>query len=535
MKRNQGPESKYGGGKINYTASRIMGVRNDNQPSEAWFRCLKGSEASQSPPVVNLTVTFQNFINEELSKAFRDDTLHVAQLISLRSAHESTIGVDRNVLTLVLSACALFDNDNDMRICTNDQLKLLCQHYDQTGSGLVYIVNGLPRMSKPIRDEDIKEWLRVVYDPKKEEDDYLEYYHQFNIGLLMVTPSSINHACYPSTSLPIMVQHKNLPNQCSCCTFWDSSICCHSLSVAERVQPLTPISLSEMFHLVYVNYPCSINRPGPKRSTHSCRRYTPGPTIFHDHFGLSHGYLDPRFLFLANLTVNQKLDIARDRKSSFHSQPQTSMTTNCMMELILEGTALGEDIVQGCSATGSAPLFLKRHQERKNSQWPPLPPVPGFGPNAGLLFKNHVYPPGVDVESPFHTCTYLIPTHVQVFRDVPNADMYLPVSLVCELVHLPLSTIIADTMLNQLRQQKDKLKNHHCGGDNLKRSVIRVLGKKHPCIPSLNVVLVSVEFSENLPFHAYNVFVDQLKRCLGSPFDGSLSSTVLLKTRETNL
>jgi hypothetical protein len=55
--------------------------------------------------------------------------------------------------------------------------------------------------------------------------------------------------------------------------------------------------------------------------------------------------------------------------------------------------------------------------------------------------------------------------------------------------------------------------------------------EKHPCIPSLNVVLVSVEFSENLPFHAYNVFVDQLKHCLGSTFDGSLSSTVLLKTR----
>jgi hypothetical protein len=65
----------------------------------------------------------------------------------------------------------------------------------------------------------------------------------------------------------------------------------------------------------------------------------------------------------------------------------------------------------------------------------------------------------------------------------------------------------------------------------LKRSVIRVLGQKHPCIPSFNVVLVSVEFSENLPFHAYNVFVDQLKHCLGPPFDGSLSSTVLLKTR----
>jgi hypothetical protein len=129
-----------------------------------------------------------------------------------------------------------------------------------------------------------------------------------------------------------------------------------------------------------------------------------------------------------------------------------------MMELILEGTALGEDIVQGCSATGSSPLFLKRHQERKNSQWPPPPPVPGFGPNAGLLYKNHVYPPGVDVESPFHTCTYLIPAHVQVFRDVPNADMYLPLSLVCELVRLPLNTIIADTMLNHLQQQKDKLK-----------------------------------------------------------------------------
>jgi hypothetical protein len=218
-----------GGGKINYTASRIMGVHNDNQPSEAWFCCLKGSEASQSPPVVNLTVNFQNFINEELPKAFQDDTLHVAQLISLRSAHESAIGVDQNVPTLVLSACALFDNDNDMRICTNDQLKPLYQHYDQTGGGSVYIVNGLPRMGKSIRDEDIKEWLRVVYDPKKEEDDYLEYYHQINIGLSMVTPSSIDHACYPSMSLPIMVQHQNLPYRCSCRTFGDSSICYHSL------------------------------------------------------------------------------------------------------------------------------------------------------------------------------------------------------------------------------------------------------------------------------------------------------------------
>jgi hypothetical protein len=42
---------------------------------------------------------------------------------------------------------------------------------------------------------------------------------------------------------------------------------------------------------------------------------------------------------------------------------------------------------------------------------------------------------------------------------------------------------------------------------------------------------VSVEFSENLPFHAYDVFVDQFKHCLGLPFDESLSSTVLLKTR----
>jgi hypothetical protein len=36
--------------------------------------------------------------------------------------------------------------------------------------------------------------------------------------------------------------------------------------------------------------------------------------------------------------------------------------------------------------------------------------------------------------------------------------MYLPLSLVCELVRLPLNTIIADTMLNHLQQQKDKLK-----------------------------------------------------------------------------
>jgi hypothetical protein len=46
MKCNQGPDSKYGGSRINYSASRIMVVRNDNQPSEAWFRCFKGSEAS---------------------------------------------------------------------------------------------------------------------------------------------------------------------------------------------------------------------------------------------------------------------------------------------------------------------------------------------------------------------------------------------------------------------------------------------------------------------------------------------------------
>jgi hypothetical protein len=97
MKRNQGPDSNYGGGKINYSASQIMGVRNDNQPSEEWLRVLKGSEASQTPPVVNLTVNFANFLNLELEKAFRHDTLHVSNLDSLRSAHGSMIARDRSV------------------------------------------------------------------------------------------------------------------------------------------------------------------------------------------------------------------------------------------------------------------------------------------------------------------------------------------------------------------------------------------------------------------------------------------------------
>jgi hypothetical protein len=181
---------------------------------------------------------------------------------------------DQNVPTLVLAACALLDIDTYMSIRTNDQLKLLCNHYDQTGVGLVYFVNGLPRIGRPICNEDIKEWLRIVFYPSCKEDDYLEYYHQINIGLSMVTPSPVDHAGVPTTSLLIIVQHKNLPFTCSYAIFWDSSICHHPLSVADHVKRLTPICLKDKFHLVYIQNPGgSINRPGPKRKTHPRQRF----------------------------------------------------------------------------------------------------------------------------------------------------------------------------------------------------------------------------------------------------------------------
>jgi hypothetical protein len=135
------------------------------------------------------------------------------------------------------------------------------------------------------------------------------------------------------------------------------------------------------------------------------------------------------------------------------------------------------------------------------------------------------------MESPSETRTYLIPSHAKLFEDVPHAASYLVIALVCDLLCLPLTNIIASTMLDNLLLQKLKLKAYNYGGDNLKQSVIRVLGKDHPCIPTLNLQFVSAVFWENLPFHAHNIFVDQLNHCLGSPFDGSLSSTVLLKTQ----
>jgi hypothetical protein len=176
------------------------------------------------------------------------------------------------------------------------------------------------------------------------------------------------------------------------------------------------------------------------------------PTKYHHHFGLSHGFLDTRFLFLANLTLNQMLDLARDRHSNFHSQPQTSVTTNCLMEMILEGTALGEHIVQTCAATGLPPFSLNVIGKGRLIN-APLPPIPGFGPNAGLLFQYHVYPPGVNMDNRDKTASYPIPSHANLFEDIPHARMFLPVALVCELLRSPLTTILAITMLVQLRLQ----------------------------------------------------------------------------------
>jgi hypothetical protein len=173
---------------------------------------------------------------------------------------------------MVLAACALFDTNTDITVC-------LCLHYDQSGVGLVYIANGLPRLGKPIRDEDIKEWLRVVFGPNPEEDDYLEYFHQINIGLSMVTPSHVDHAGVPEPSLPIMVQHKNLPFKCTCHTFWNSSICHHSLSVADLIERLSLISLNEMIQLVYINNPGALKRPGCSRKIHTRHRYKQARSI----------------------------------------------------------------------------------------------------------------------------------------------------------------------------------------------------------------------------------------------------------------
>ena len=356
QQRNQGPESKYGGGRLNYTASQIMGVRNDNQPSEAWFRLLKGSEASQTPPVVHLSVNFENFLNTELERLFQYDTLHVSRLPSLRSAHGTMIPRDRSIPTLVLAACALLDTNIDQIVRTHDQLKTLCENYNQSGCEKVYIVNGLPRMGKSIQDEDVKEWLRVVYNPNPHVDDYVEYYHQILIGLSLVNPT-LDKEEDTITDHPIMVQHQNLPYTCTCREFWDSAICHCSLSVADNVTGLSPVGLNDMFHMVYSNNPGHLKRPGPKRKTHTRQRYKTEPTRFHRHFGLPLDFLDPRFLFLANLTFKQILDLARSRKSNFHGQTQNTLSGNSLMELILEGTRLADTLLECCGMAGTVPSF----------------------------------------------------------------------------------------------------------------------------------------------------------------------------------
>jgi hypothetical protein len=524
MKRNQGPDSNYGGGKINYSASQIMGVRNDNQPSEAWFRILKGSEASQTPPVVNLTVNFHNFLNEELGKAFKYDTLHVAKLTSLRTAHGSMICRDRSVPTLVLAACALFDSRVDMAVRTNDELKQLCEFYDRTGDGLIYLVNGLPRLGKSIQDEDIREWLRVVFDPNPQEDDYVMYYHQIVIGLSLVT-STLD----PGPSLPIVVQHCNLPFTCTCREFWDSSLCHCSLSVADQMNELTPFCLTDMFHLIYSHNPGHITLPGPRKRIHTRQRYSRFPTRFHQTFGLPHNFLDNRFLFLAHLTHNQMLDLARARKSNFHGQTQNTLNGNSLMEMILEGTGLA-DVLLLQSGKGSLPSFFKRHRDRKASQWPPLPPIPGFGPNARLLFRNHIYPPGVDILLPYCNGTYLVDVHTDLFQDIPHQGQYLPICLLCELLRSPLTAIVESHMRESLLSQKGNLTIYKCGGDRLVRSIIRLLGKDHPCIPSLKVELVSIQFTVGTSFHVYTDFVNQLHNCVESILATSRSCTILLST-----
>jgi hypothetical protein len=122
------------------------------------------------------------------------------------------------------------------------------------------------------------------------------------------------------------------------------------------------------------------------------------PIKFYEHFGLPIGFLDSRFLFLGHLSRKQLLDLARNRQSNFHGQCQNTLGVNTLMELVLEGTCLADHLLLQSGATGTAPGFFLGHCARKASLWPPLSPVPGFGPNASLLFQNHIYPPAVDVE-----------------------------------------------------------------------------------------------------------------------------------------
>ena len=160
--------------------------------------------------------------------------------------------------------------------------------------------------------------------------------------------------------------------------------------------------------------------------------------------------------------------------------------------------------------------------------WPPLTPVPGYGPNAGLLFQNHIYPPGVDSDLPFQNATYLIQIHTGLFKNIPRVGMYLPVLLLGELLRMPFTSLIESNMRDQLYSQRRMLKSYNCGGQKLERSISRVLGNDHPCITTLKVHHISVEFAKDAPFHVYTNWVNELQNGLGAPFDASLSCTALL-------
>jgi hypothetical protein len=128
------------------------------------------------------------------------------------------------------------------------------------------------------------------------------------------------------------------------------------------------------------------------------------------------------------------------------------------------------------SDTGLPPSFLKRHYARKARQWPPLPPIPGYGPNAGLLFQNHIYPPGVDILLPYCNGTYLVEVHSNLFQDIPHQRQYLPICLLCELLRSPLTAIVESHMRDSLVSQKVSLNIFKCGGDRLLQSITRLLG-----------------------------------------------------------
>jgi hypothetical protein len=437
--RNLGPDSPDWDTGLSRLDIDMVGVSPETQSHETCFRKIKGSEASNQPPLCRMNATLDGMVKRGLPAIMAEDHKRVCRRLQLNlMGGIRTIPLMKKPLDpILLCALALAEPRSDVKAYFQGKLirlvtEFMAPLHIQSNEVNCFVCNGIPTLGRVINDERVEQmggYLSTDTAPldASTPGNQMRYLDMAQQGLFFVV--QVSETVNPHLRNKMVDNPYNL--YCHrCFEMQRKSYCFHVLLVSMHCKHIDP---AELWGTTFASNP----RPATKVKSHKVHqrsRFT-GPRFrgIHQELSIPAG-LFTGLDFLASRSIRDlqrllKLQYRGIELNKFYISEQRLCKSSLLREIVA-GTSLGEEIhshgrVHG--ATEAANSFVARHMHKKSEIYPPSmqgdpyreEPVTGVYPpmyDNVDAFSCHAYKCDVIEGEDVDSVTYYLPTAMAIWN-----------------------------------------------------------------------------------------------------------------------